>query len=288
MSEYKHLGDGNSYAVYSETYDKTLLQAIPRNDDNKYYSVGYDLWHCHESTFLLNSGSPVAGTLKFVYPSSSECIVESKSMKLYLNSFDMCKLGQTVEEASSKYVEQVIADLTELLNTEVKAHFFNSVDYDYSSYFYEPDENSININELIDIESIEITDYNASENHIEVEEFETDEVEVYSNVLRSRCRHTKQKDTGSAIIYYAGQKIKLESLFKQIVSIREVSDFHEPNCLYLFNSIIDKADVDELCVSLLYSRRGSLDINPVRATTADLIPAWVYDVTTPTAKLQGQ
>ena len=87
----KSLGSSASYAVYTDKHDASLLNPMPRNLARDGWAikgdefVGYDTWHCHESTFLLNNGLPIAGTLKIVCPADSEFMVESKSAKLYLN-----------------------------------------------------------------------------------------------------------------------------------------------------------------------------------------------------------
>ena len=80
----KHLGQQGSYAVQTDKFDPSLLVQMPRNlarDDWKIKGdefVGYDVWHCHEATFLLDSGVPIAGTLKISYPSSSKYLVEDR------------------------------------------------------------------------------------------------------------------------------------------------------------------------------------------------------------------
>ena len=111
-----------------------------------------------------------------------------------------------------------------------------------------------------------------------------------TNVLRSRCRHTKQKDTGTAFIHIEIEKGRLDvaSLFKEIVSLREVNEFHEFCAEKLFTSIMKLEKVKECMVMLLYSRRGLLDINPVRASDFSLIPTTLSDVNRYTKKTQGQ
>ena len=90
----KFLGQQGSYVEQLDKYQSNLLVPLPRNLVRETYSLtgdeflGSDIWHCHEATFLLNSGMPIAGTLKIVIPSNSKYMVESKSFKLYLNSFD--------------------------------------------------------------------------------------------------------------------------------------------------------------------------------------------------------
>jgi 7-cyano-7-deazaguanine reductase len=304
----KTLGSSASYAVYTDKFDPSLLNPMPRELAREGWNikgtefVGYDTWHCHEATFLLNNGAPIAGTLKYTYSSDSKYMVESKSAKLYLNTFDMCRMGDTVDEAVRNYEQQVKTDLELVLETGVDVKFFRSGD-EANEIF--PMTGYIDLLAFLgkDIETLDITDYNAEKNHLE---FETvsysgyayntrDNKALYANkfftnALRSRCRHTKQKDTGAAYISIntLGCVLKPESLFKQVVSLREVNEFHEFCAEKLYTEIMKHPEVDSCCVTLLYSRRGSLDINPVRATSHDLLPPVLINPKYYTKKAMGQ
>ncbi len=277
----KSLGSENSYAVSTTQFDSTLLNALSRSELRKTYGitgeefVGFDVWHCHEATFLLNNGYPIAGTLKIIIPASTENIVESKSFKLYLNSFDMCKMGETVMDAVRNYESQIHNDLIRILglklDTNVQVKFFDlshfsflrydsSADYEYSNYEF--------INANIDGEPI--TDYTGKENHLKFEVGTTNHHYCYyTNVLRSRCRHTKQKDTGNAFVLYStknGYWLPAESVLRQIISMREVNEFHEFCAEKFFMDMMNTGYIKNLAVQFLYTRRGSLDINPLRGT----------------------
>lgn len=289
----KTLGDSTSYAVYTDQYDPTLLNPMPRHLAREENNIsgdefsGYDVWHCYESTFLTNNSHPVSGILKIVYPSNTLNMVESKSMKLFLNSFDMCKLGDNIREASSNYVSIVRKSLIDCLgDSRVEVNFFRHVD------IFNGDIELIQ-NPLIENAKM----FDASESEFEL----TDDVSyvyddskksylhhIHSSTLpkkfvhafeslRSRCRHTKQKDTGMAIVaqlsptsYDTWMPFDVKSIYNQINSMRETNEFHEfcaerlfyeLEKYYEYNNI--KCRVDNI-VALLYTRRGSLDINPVR------------------------
>jgi len=298
----KTLGSSASYAIYTEQFDPSLLNPMPRELARKDWGItggeflGYDTWHCHEATFLLNNGYPVAGTVKYTYKADSEFMVESKSAKLYMNSFDMCKMGETVKEAIANYEKQIAIDLTACIGSPVDVKFFpsgadtqpNTFPLDgYKDLFWE----------LLDrANTISISDYNAKESHIQFVKLHPEDNEkvsskYFTNALRSRCRHTKQKDTGAAYIHIIskdGMAVDPESLFKEIVSLREVNEFHEFCAEKLFTSIMKHPEVEDCCVSLLYSRRGSLDINPTRASRADLLPVGLISVQNYTLKAMGQ
>jgi 7-cyano-7-deazaguanine reductase len=229
-------------------------------------------------------------------------MVESKSAKLYLNTFDMCKMGQSIDTAIENYQTQVKADLEKALETNVEVKFFKSGE-DASGIF--PMAGYIDLLTFLgkDIETIDITDYNAERNHLEFTKANysgfgysvKDNKALYinkffTNALRSRCRHTKQKDTGAAYISINTIDSVLcpISLFKQIISLREVNEFHEFCAEKLYTEIMKCPEVESCCVSLLYARRGSLDINPCRATTHDLLPPVLYNTKYYTEKAMGQ
>jgi 7-cyano-7-deazaguanine reductase len=254
--------------------------------------VGFDVWHCYESSFLTNSGCPVAGTLKFVYSSSTPFMVESKSMKLYLNSFDMCKMGTTAVEAGVNYANQVAKDLSACVGGKVDVKFYSSREFAYTDKVDLLDT-FIDIAELIpDLGEQEFKDYNGTLSHITMSAG-AGKQRISTNALRSRCRHTKQKDTGLAMIEHSSAHHQIDplSMFKQIVSLREVNEFHEFCAEKLFVELQKVSNPeDRMVVTLLYSRRGSLDINPIRATNHESLKdyAALIDVNQLTKKVQGQ
>ena len=293
----KTLGDSTSYAVFTDQFDPSLLNPMPRLLAREQWGItgrefiGCDVWHCHEATFLLDNGYPVAGTLKFVYQSDSEYMVESKSAKLYLNSFDMCRLGPTLDIAIAAYEANVKRDLENIIQSRVDVKFHHSVDFTMSSQ-PDPLRGYEDVHVLCpNLQNETFTDYFGNEHHVALKNGHG-ATRFYTNALRSRCRHTKQKDTGLAAIYHDGQHgrtIDETSVFKQIVGLREVNEFHEFCAEKLFVEIKRVIHPqDELLVMLLYSRRGSLDINPVRATSFGALPKDLVNANILTEKVQGQ
>lgn len=294
----KTLGSANSYAVYTDTFDPSQLNPMPRILARQDWGikgdefVGFDTWHCHEATFLLNNGLPIAGTLKIVCPASSEFMVESKSFKLYLNTFDMCKMGDTIKEAIENYEKQVTEDISNCIGAPVRVAFFKEGEHRLREG--DPGKNYFDMLRVIgesELEAMQIDDYSGKESHFTIDESgESQDISVMTNILRSRCRHTKQKDTGAAyfrIITEKG-KVDIKSLLKEVIALREVNEFHEFCSEKLFNTIKANPKVKDCTVMLLYSRRGSLDINPVRSTRYDLIPEALVDTTYYTTKAMGQ
>lgn len=300
MADYasQSLGDSTSYAIYTDQYDPALLVRMPRNLAREDWGIkgdeftGYDVWHCHEATFLNYYGLPIAGTLKIMIPSHSRWMIESKSMKLFLNSFDMCRMGSSnIQNAIGDYERKVGYHLGQCIDHGVQVRFFldRQEEYDVISGYH-------NLYDLVDVENLEITDYNCEENHlesIELKEGKQDDiydVKVYTNVLRSRCRHTKQKDTGSAYIHIQCSKktVELSGLLKHIISLREKNEFHEFCAEKLLVDISKVDGVKEVMVMLLYARRGSLDINPIRTTSGSLLPEHFVNIEELTTKTHGQ
>ena len=294
----KSLGSANSYAVYTDTFDPNQLNPMPRILARQDWGitgdefVGYDTWHCHEATFLLNNGLPMAGTLKIVCPASSEFMVESKSFKLYLNTFDMCKMGNTIPQAIENYEKQVAKDISACIGAEAKVSFFRQGE----EKLYEGDPGAFYLDMLRlignkELEGMEITDYASKESHFSTTiSEEGEDLFVMTNLLRSRCRHTKQKDTGAAYfrIITKQNRVDLKDLLKEVIALREVNEFHEFCSEKLFKSIMSHPDVEDCVVMLLYARRGSLDINPVRASKEYLIPRELIDTGFYTKKAMGQ
>ena len=270
----KHLG---SISAYSENYDAELLVKIPRYLNREVYEideknlpfVGYDVWNAYEVSAITEKGRPVTGLLKISYPCDSKYHVESKSIKLYLNSFNMHKIGATEEECVELIEEIVSHDLSTLLECEVKCQLHRTVDYGaFSENNHIPFQGFINIENLTDLDEIEFNTYKSDASQLEVVPAAAGKVTLlHSDLLRSNCRVTNQPDWGDIYIYIDGEKtITPESLAKYIVSHRQVSHFHEEICEMVFKHIYDAVKPNGLMVACLYTRRGGIDINPVRAT----------------------
>ena len=143
MSESKFLG---KQVKYPQRYSPEMLVSVPRNLNRKEYDIsddelpfyGVDVWHAYELSFLTKKGLPVSGLLKMVYPCNNPVIVESKSLKLYLNSFNMEQYGDTPDEGIRQIEEIIKRDLSELLKTEIKLNIFvkevASTPFDYEDY----------------------------------------------------------------------------------------------------------------------------------------------------------
>ena len=272
----KHLGKVGGDG-YKDTYSPELLVKVPRYLNREGYGltsdsfVGVDTWNCYEVSAITTKGQPVAGMLKIVCPSDSENHVESKSIKLYLNSFNMTRIGETGAECISVIEARVKRDLDELLDTDTTVTFFSNEEEGVALTF----EDYTDLGDIVDLDQIDFTAFQSDASQLATED--TSEVakiiKLKSNLLRSNCRVTNQPDWGDVFIRMKGKKLPAaDSLAKYIVSHRTVSHFHEEICEMVYKHLTDAFAPEELMVSCLYTRRGGLDINPIRASHSSLIP----------------
>jgi 7-cyano-7-deazaguanine reductase len=276
----KHLGKVGG-AGYSDQYNPDLLVAIPRNLNREAYGIkenelpftGSDVWNCYEVSAITTKGRPVAGMMKIIYSSDSEFHVESKSIKLYLNSFNMTKMGDTERECIALMEQKVEKDLSVRLKTDVKAKLFINR---YAPEFDMDRQGFIQLDSLVDLDTIKFNVFKSDASQLKgTDDVVTDEVvKISSNLLRSNCRVTNQPDWGDVYIHMEGVNTPdYESIARYIVSHRQVSHFHEEIVEMVFTHLTQAYKPNKLMVAALYTRRGGLDINPIRATHQDMIPA---------------
>jgi 7-cyano-7-deazaguanine reductase len=279
----KHLGKSSEY---KSSYDPSLLVREPRqsnrthldiSDDNLPF-VGHDTWNAYEISALTDNGLPVTGIGKICYSCASKYIVESKSIKLYLNSFNMTKMGSDASSVRHSIKNMIKKDLSILLETDVDvtvdedAHVKNYT-YTYmggaifNSHIYSTLEDEYNIN------GVEFTKYSESPDLLEVVDSVQSEVYYHSSLLKSNCRVTRQPDWGDIYIYIKKQGSTIDpiSLLKYIVSFRDESHFHEEIAEAVYVRIKKALDPEELKVICLYARRGGIDLNPIRASHVHLL-----------------
>ena len=271
----KHLGTVGG-AGYKDTYAPELLVKIPRSLNREGYGLtgkefkGVDVWNAYEVSAITTKGQPVAGMLKIVCPSDSENHVESKSIKLYLNSFNMTQIGDNAADCISGIEARVKRDLDELLETNTTVSFYAS-EFETESLSFSDDYEDLG--EVVDLDQIDFTAFKSDADQLQEAEYEGNELKLRSNLLRSNCRVTNQPDWGDVFIYMKGGSLPgADSIAKYIVSHRTVSHFHEEICEMIFAHLTERFGPDQLMVSCLYTRRGGIDINPIRATHSSLVP----------------
>ena len=262
-----HLGkksEGNS------NYDPSLLVAIPRYENRKQYNLdnnnlpfeGWDIWHAYEFSCLTKNGLPITRLMKMKYSCNSEYLIESKSLKLYLNSFNMTRFESNINETLDSCKNLIEKDLSNVLETKVEIEFLNNEIKPELIY-----QNFKNIINYIDEENLIVESFKESPEVLNV--ISTDKKEEHYltfDSLRSNCRVTHQPDFGDIFIYYESKKhIKEDSLVKYLCSFRSEYHFHEECCEMIYKRLYDLLDNnDKLFVSALYTRRGGIDICPSR------------------------
>lgn len=273
----KHLGEAGNYKNFDKITPE-LLVAIPREQSREEAGItitnyqGYDVWNAHEFSVLRADGYPVVATLKLVYDCTSRYIVESKSLKLYLHSFNFARCGTTTNKAITIACKIIERDLSDLLETSVGVKgFVDSTN---------PTRAAVNQNKFRSLDKIVERGKHAEiqqnlkrdRSILKVTGTETQQEQyLMTHSMRSNCRVTHQPDWASVFIKSKGYNyIDEVALLNYIISMRSEDHFHEEACELLFNDIYKVAKPTELSIVCLYTRRGGIDINPVRYIGADI------------------
>jgi len=249
---------------YSNQYDPNLLQPVPRslNRDDLHLGdalpfQGCDIWTLYELSWLNEKGLPQVAIGEVSIPATSANLIESKSFKLYLNSFNQSRF------ASWDEVEQtLVKDLSVCAGEAVSVTVRSVEDYTDSLVVTMGGE-------CIDGQDIEITSYEFDRNLLAGAASEKDvEETLHSHLLKSNCLITNQPDWGSVEIQYKGKQINREALLRYLVSFREHNEFHEQCVERIFTDIMEFCQPELLTVYARYTRRGGLDINPYRSNVS--------------------
>jgi 7-cyano-7-deazaguanine reductase len=252
---------------YISSYDASLLFPIARSESRKMLGVsadlpfyGYDIWTGYELSWLNAKGKPVVAVAEFKVPCDSPCIIESKSFKLYLNSFNQTRFSgldevkkiliKDLSVVAGVVIEvnlQSLGASTLLIDTAYDALCLDGLDINVDSYH--PDSSLLTAD--------------ASEEVAEV---------LCSHLLKSNCPVTGQPDWASLFVAYSGVKINHESLLRYVISFREHQDFHEHCVERIFMDLLRTCKPKTLSIYARYTRRGGLDINPFRSTELNAAP----------------
>lgn len=247
-------------SAYPEQYDAGLLFPIPRAanraplgiEEGKLPFVGEDEWHAFEVSWLNARGKPIVAVARFRLPAESPSLIESKSWKLYLNSFN-----QTRMESREEVLETLQRDLSAVAGASVSVELLGVEDAELAPQPLPGD--------CLDELDIEVSDYTPSAAHLAVSD-EVVEETLHSHLLKSNCPVTGQPDWGSVMIRYKGPKLDREGLLRYLIGYRQHQDFHEHCVEHIFTDLMQHAQPTELLVLARYVRRGGLDISPWRAT----------------------
>lgn len=256
---------GKQFNDYKTSYDPSLIVPIQRGLNREDEGIqddlfeGADAWHAYEVSFLTEKGLPSTCVGKIVIPADSEFFVESKSLKLYLYSLNMERYGQTQQEGIQIVTDIITKDLNEALktNVDVTLHLKESS---------KPAFQATPIGDLIDLDSIEFEEFSKDANIIKVQDTPGSNF-IRVDGVRSNCRVTHQPDFSTLFVRYnANKTLDLESLMRFAVSFRNENHFHEEVAEYIFKQLNDALNPESLMIAMLYTRRGGIDICPVRYT----------------------
>lgn len=250
--------------AYHDQYDPHLLQAVPRSLNRTPFNIyahqlpfhGADIWTLYEISWLNQKGVPQVAIGSVSIDAQSENLIESKSFKLYLNSFN-----QTRYETWENVRSTLENDLARCANGKVSVtlHKLNK----FSQQTIQPFDGI-----CLDDQDIEIDSYEFNRDYlINSTEAEIVEETLVSHLLKSNCLITNQPDWGSVQIHYRGPKINREALLRYLISFRHHNEFHEQCVERIFNDIMQLCQPEKLTVYARYTRRGGLDINPWRSNT---------------------
>ena len=250
--------------VYANQYDPSLLYPIERDinwqargvDRSTLPFFGEDIWNSYEISWLNAKGKPIVALAQFHIPATSTHIVESKSFKLYLNSYNLSRFDSADEVAA-----QMAKDLSDAAGGQVRVTLTSPQDAVQIESFD---------GRCIDDLDITVAHYEPAPELLSSQGENVTETLV-SHLLKSNCPVTGQPDWASVQISYSGPKIDEEGLLGYLISYREHGDFHEQCVETIFMDILERCQPKELTVYARYVRRGGLDINPYRSTL-DTLP----------------
>ncbi|WP_417655883.1 NADPH-dependent 7-cyano-7-deazaguanine reductase QueF [Pseudidiomarina aestuarii] len=247
---------------YPDQYDATLLQAVPRQLNREPLGLnaeqlpftGVDYWNAYEMSWLNQRGVPQVAIVECQVPIVSPNLIESKSFKLYLNSFNESRweswqqvqdqLKQDLSHCSGATVQvQLIGLKTASADgfVDLPGLCIDQVDVTITQYHYEPQLlRSVNSGTIV-------------------------EETLHSHLLKSNCLITNQPDWGSVLIRYRGRQVDHAALLQYIVSFRNHNEFHEQCVERIFVDMKQQLQIEQLTVYARYTRRGGLDINPFRS-----------------------
>ena len=263
--EQSQLGKTSSYV---DQYDASLLFPIPRADKRAELGLldappffGADMWTLYELSWLNLRGKPQVALAQVTVPCESPNIVESKSLKLYLNSFNNSRFADAREVR-----ERIRADVSAAAGQGIGIKTIGPELFDREPV-HEMD--GLNLDRL-DVECVHFTP--APE--LLFAEFDEPPVQetLTSNLLKSNCLVTGQPDWGSVQIAYSGPAINQEGLLQYLVSFRNHNEFHEQCVERIFMDVWTRCKPVKLSVYARYTRRGGVDINPFRCSYPVQLP----------------
>lgn len=252
---------------YTSQYDPGLLCQISRKIGREAAGIaispdihhGEDIWNIYELSWLSPSGKPEVAMVELRVPANSPFLIESKSLKLYCNSFNMTGFNDigAVREA-------MIKDMSQAAGAPVDVSLIEAGNFGKTP-LAEPE------GQCLDEQDISDFTYTLDPTLLATGSQQTRQT-LYSRLFRSCCPVTGQPDWATVCICYEGEQILSDSLLRYLVSYREHAGFHEACVEKIYSDIAERCRPAELTVSARFTRRGGIDINPVRTTNTEKWP----------------
>lgn len=253
-----------------DTYTPSLLYAIPRWDGREHLDFdgeklpfrGVDIWNCYEVSWLDEHGKPQVATAEIIIPATSRHLVESKSLKLYLNSLNQTRFVRREEVIAA--IEKDVGNVVQgpvwvKLNTQMAPQQGSHTDF---------------AGILLDTLPLHIERYTLDsallQNEVNTQEVVTES--LVTHLFRSLCPVTQQPDWATILVRYRGRAIDHESLLAYLVSYRQHPDFHEQCVERIWMDIWHQCQPQQLTVYGRFTRRGGIDINPFRSNYEEPLP----------------
>ncbi len=244
---------------YPTQYEPGVLFAIPRSESRSALNVatlpfhGVDIWNAWELTWLDAKGMPQIATAEIRVPADTPNLIESKSLKLYLNSFAM--MPHTSRDCVR---DLIVKDLSRSAGGTVTVILSGHDDATASTIRSLPGG-------CLDRLDVSLDTFAVDANLLRADPADITEESLHTHLLRSLCPVTAQPDIGSLSVRYKGPRIDPEALLRYVVSYRQHNDFHEACIERMFIDIQQQCGTESLSVYARYQRRGGLDINPFRS-----------------------
>lgn len=256
---------------YPDQYDPRVLFAVPRTAARQALGLGdalpffgADIWNAYELSWLGNDGKPRVAILQIIVPYDSPFIVESKSLKLYLNSFN-----QTVLADETALQQRIQQDLAACLGKTPQLVLLPIITTPISPMPWP--------GECIDALSPATLATQPSPAIFNIDTTQHGHQTLYSYLFRSLCPVTGQPDWASVWIDYHGPRLDASSVLNYLLSFRRQPGFHETCVEHIFLDIMRSCSPEKLLVYARFLRRGGIDINPWRSSDANLLPPPLVD-----------
>lgn len=247
---------------YPGQYAPEVLCALPRKLGRDALGLsadlpftGVDIWNAYELSWLNLQGKPEVAVAEIVIPCESPNLIESKSLKLYFNSFNLTRIT-----GADELLRRAVHDLSQCAGAPVSIRLQPASQWQAGSLQCIEGELIDNLDIAVDAQQKPDALLLQASGSGVIEET------LCSHLLRSCCPVTGQPDWASLIIHYRGQPVDREGLLRYIIGFRQQREFHEQCVERLFCDVLARLKPEWLTVIARYTRRGGLDINPVRTT----------------------